>query len=134
MKRLGKQTLVLSGAPTVCGYASVVGKKEGEGPLRDRFDFISEDSYFGESSWEKAESHMLRQCFSLACEKAQLPASALDAVFAGDLLNQCISSAFAMKDSGVSYLGLYGACSVSRWSTADSARPRPSGPSRARAR
>ena len=112
MKRIGKQTLVLSGAPTVCGYASVVGKKEGEGPLRDRFDYISEDSYFGEKTWEKAESHMLKQCFSLACEKAMLPASALDAVFAGDLLNQCISSAFAMKDSGVSYLGLYGACST----------------------
>ena len=55
---------------------------------------------------------MLRECFSLACDKASIPVSALDAVFSGDLLNQCISSAFAMKDSHVPYLGLYGACST----------------------
>ena len=111
-KRIGKQTLLLPSAPSIVGYASVVGQKEGEGPLKDCFDLISEDSYFGEQTWEKAESHMLRQCFELACAKAQLPPSALDAVFSGDLLNQCISSAFAMKDSKLPYLGLYGACST----------------------
>ncbi len=102
----------LSARPAILGYASVVGQKEGEGPLRDCFDSISEDSYFGEQTWEKAESHMLKQCFELACAKAKLPLSALDAVLAGDLLNQCISSAFAMKDSKLPYLGLYGACST----------------------
>ena len=109
---MGKQTLYLPSAPCVAGYASVVGQKEGEGPLKDCFDYISDDSYFGEKTWEKAESRMLRHCFSLACEKARLSASSLDAVFSGDLLNQCISSAFAMKDSRLPYLGLYGACST----------------------
>ena len=111
-KRIGKQTLLLPSAPAIIGHAAVVGQKEGEGPLKDCFDLISEDSYFGEQTWEKAESHMLRQCFELACAKAQLPPSALDAVLSGDLLNQCISSAFAMKDSNLPYLGLYGACST----------------------
>ena len=111
-KRVGKQTLYLPSAPAVLGYAAVAGKKEGEGPLRERFDSIGEDSYFGEKSWEKAESHMLKQCFELACDKAKLPPSELNYVLAGDLLNQCVSSAFAMRDCSVPYLGLYGACST----------------------
>ena len=36
----------------------------------------------------------------------------LDALFAGDLLNQCIGSAFAMRETGIPFLGLYGACST----------------------
>ena len=111
-KRIGKQTLFLPSAPAVLGSAAVVGKKEGEGPLKDRFDYISEDSYFGQSTWEKAESHMLRQCFELCCDKAKTPPSSLSYVLAGDLLNQCVSSAFAMRRSAIPYLGLYGACST----------------------
>ncbi len=110
--RIGRQTVRLERPPAVLAYAAVGGKKEGEGPLRRGFDQISEDSYFGEASWEKAETRMLRECFSLACAKAALPPSALDCVLAGDLLNQCVSSAFAMKESGLPYFGLYGACST----------------------
>lgn len=112
IKRIGKQSLMLSDGPAVEGCAAVVGKKEGEGPLGKRFDLISEDSYFGEGSWEKAESHMLRQCFTMACDKAKLPPSELQYILAGDLLNQCVSSAFAMRESKTPYLGLYGACST----------------------
>lgn len=111
-KKIGKQTFMLSNPVCIVGTAAVVGKKEGEGPLREHFDYISDDSYFGESSWEKAESTMLKQCFSLACDKAKLPPSDLDCVFAGDLLNQCMGSAEAMKDSSLPYFGLYGACST----------------------
>ena len=111
-KKLGKQTYLLPSAPAVVGHAAVVGQKEGEGPLRECFDYVSEDSYFGEKTWEKAESRMLRQCFDLACQKAGLSPAALDFVLSGDLLNQCVSSAFAMKDSRLPYLGLYGACST----------------------
>ncbi len=111
-RRLGKQTLRLQREPAVLSYAAVGGKKEGEGPLGGGFDRISEDAYFGEKSWEKAESRMLRECFSLACAKGRLAPGELDCVLAGDLLNQCVSSAFAMKDSGLPYLGLYGACST----------------------
>ena len=77
-KRMGKQTVALSDPPVLRGWAAVAGKKEGEGPLRDGFDQIAEDPYFGELSWEKAESRMLRICFSLACDKAGLPPSKLD--------------------------------------------------------
>lgn len=111
-KRIGKQTFMLSNPVGIASTAAVVGQKEGEGPLKEYFDYISSDSYFGESTWENAESTMLRQCFSLACEKANTPASQLDCVFAGDLLNQCMGSADALKDSGLPYFGLYGACST----------------------
>ncbi len=110
--RIGKRSIVFDTKPAVLGYAAVVGKKEGEGPLKDRFDRILEDPYNGEESWEKAETSLIRDSFTLACSKAKLSASALDAVYAGDLLNQCVSSAFALKDSGVPYFGLYGACST----------------------
>ncbi len=111
-RRLGRQTVQLSSGPSILSYAGIAGKKEGQGPLKERFDYISEDSYFGEETWEKAESHMIRQCFSLACDKTGLAPSSLDYIFAGDLLNQCVSSAFAMKDSHVPYFGMYGACST----------------------
>ncbi|MBQ3481523.1 MAG: stage V sporulation protein AD [Oscillospiraceae bacterium] len=111
-KRIGKQTVALARPPVLRGWAAVAGKKEGEGPLKNAFDQIAEDPYFGEMSWEKAESRMLRICFSLACDKAKLPPSKLDYIVSGDLLNQCISSAFAMRDTAVPYFGTYGACST----------------------
>ena len=111
-KRRGRKTAALAMPVYVRSFAAAVGKKEGEGPLKDCFDYISEDSYFGEQSWERAESHLLRQCFMLACDKAKLPPSELDYILSGDLLNQCISSAFAMRDTAVSYFGTYGACST----------------------
>ena len=77
--------------------------------MRACFDYVSQDSYFGEDSWEKAESLMLRRCYETACEKAGLTP---DCILSGDLLNQCVSSAFAAKDSSVPYFGLYGACST----------------------
>ncbi len=111
MKKLGRQTAALPSRPRIIASAAVGGKREGEGPLKDCFDRVSADSYFGEESWERAESHMIRECFDLACNKAGL-AAAPDYIIAGDLLNQCMSSAFAMKDSGAPYFGVYGACST----------------------
>ena len=98
--------------PVILASASVVGKKEGVGPLHGRFDSVSQDTYFGTKSWEQAESAMLRQCFDLVCQKAGLQPEQLDYVLSGDLLNQCVGSAYAMRDIGVPYLGLYGACST----------------------
>ena len=111
-KRLGSQTVRLSTPPAVAAGACVVGKKEGEGPLRNWFDQISEDSYFGQKTWEKAESVMLSRCFSLCCDKARLSPSELHYIFAGDLLNQCTGSVFAARDLPVPFYGIYGACST----------------------
>ena len=109
-KRLGTQTLVPQRRIGVAACAAAVGKKEGEGPLGRGFDLVSADSYFGQPSWEKAETAMQGSCIARCMEKAgrRMP----DCILGGDLLNQCVSSAFAAKDSGVPYLGLYGACST----------------------
>ncbi len=111
-KKLGKQTLAFAAPPTIAGYASVVGKKEGQGPLAGAFDLINQDDSFGESSWEKAESTMQRMALETALDKAGQSPSGLDLLFAGDLLNQCIASSFAARGQDVSFLGLYGACST----------------------
>ena len=92
--------------------ACVVGRKEGDGPLRDSFDLVSEDAFFGEKTWEKAESTMQKTVLYKALDKAGLPPSAVEFIFAGDLLNQCIGSAFGLRDSGIPFFGLYGACST----------------------
>jgi stage V sporulation protein AD len=112
VKRLGKQTVAMSNPPSIAAAACVGGKKEGEGPLRKYFDYISTDSRFGAKSWEKAESSMLKMCYGIACDKAKTPPSDIEYVFSGDLLNQCAGSAYAMRDCGTPYFGLYGACST----------------------
>ena len=108
-ERVKNQTLRLTKPVYAISWASAGGHKEGSGPLKAGFDWISEDSYFGCDSWEKAETKMMRGCLDLCLEKAQ---TRPDCILGGDLLNQCISSAFAVKDEGEPYLGLYGACST----------------------
>ena len=111
-KRLGRQTVAFTNPPSVAAGSCVVGQKEGEGPLRKWFDYISDDSYFGQSSWEKAESVMLSKCFALCCDKARIPPSDIQYLFAGDLLNQCAGSTFAARELPIPYFGVYGACST----------------------
>ncbi len=97
----------------VLAYGNVVGKKEYEGPLGSCFDHHDEDDRFGQETWEGAESEMHRLALNMALKKADLGAEKLDALFAGDLLNQCVGSAYGMRELGVPYFGLYGACSTS---------------------
>ncbi|MBQ2756496.1 MAG: stage V sporulation protein AD [Oscillospiraceae bacterium] len=112
VKRAGKQTLILDSSPSVAGFAAVASQKEGEGPLGKEFDIVNEDAYFGEKTWEKAESRIQKEAITTAMEKAGVVPQNLQIVFAGDLLNQCIGSAYAMRDMGVPFVGLYGACST----------------------
>ncbi|NBI67422.1 stage V sporulation protein AD [Pseudoflavonifractor sp. 60] len=111
-KKIGTQTAALANPPSFAGWANVAGKKEGEGPLADTFDYIDGDDTFGESTWEKSESAMQKQALGLALNKAGQAASSLDWLFAGDLLNQCISSSFAARGQDIPFFGLYGACST----------------------
>ena len=96
----------------ILSSASVVGKKEHDGPLGDKFDFHSEDDKFGCNTWEHAEAEMQRIALSSALGKAKLEEKDLDALFAGDLLNQCVSSANGLLSYDVPFFGLYGACST----------------------
>ena len=111
-KRLGRQTVTLSNPPVIIASANVGGKMEGQGPLGQWFDEWSEDSFFGEKTWEKAESAMQKKALRRALDRAGLKPEQLDYVFAGDLLNQCIGSSFGLRDFGIPFYGLYGACST----------------------
>ena len=111
-KKIGTQTAAMANPPSLAGWANVAGKKEGEGPLADTFDYIDGDDTFGESTWEKSESAMQKQALGLALNKAGQAASNLDWLFAGDLLNQCIGSSFAAREQQLPFFGLYGACST----------------------
>ncbi len=111
-KKQGSSTFALACPPSVAGWGSVVGKKEGQGPLGRCFGSVSQDSYFGEKTWERAESVMQEQALAQALEQAGQPAGALDALFGGDLMNQCIATSYAARSTGVPFFGLYGACST----------------------
>ena len=111
-KTVGAQTRRLRTCPSVLSFAAVGGRFEGEGPLREYFDELSEDHFFGEKTWEKGESTMQRHALSRALEKGGLKVSDLDLIFAGDLLNQCVGSSFALRESRIPFYGLYGACST----------------------
>jgi stage V sporulation protein AD len=111
-KKLGKQTYVFSRPLPILSTASVVGRKEGEGPLGEYFDEVITDPLFGEKSWEKAESKMVREAVDIALGKINASYGDLDFMFGGDLLNQLIASNFAARDLPVPFYGLFGACST----------------------
>lgn len=102
-------TIFFKNQPKVIGWYSVAGKKESEGPLGKTFSRVVKDEYFGEKTHEAAE----RKLFVTAIQGAIREAAVTpDLVFAGDLLNQIVSASFAMRDIGLPYVGVYGACST----------------------
>lgn len=111
-KKMGMQTVKLTNPPSILSTASIVGSKEGEGPLRDYFDVIVKDDLFEEQTWEKAETKMSREAVKLALGKIKMTPDKIDYMFAGDLLNQIISSTFSARELKIPFYGLYGACST----------------------
>ena len=94
----------------VIASAGVVGGREHNGPLGGFFDMYDRDDRFGEKTWERAESEMQRRALGLCMKKAELKESDIGALFAGDLLNQCVGSSYGLLDFDIPYFGLYGAC------------------------
>lgn len=109
---LGAQSACLPQPVFIKGYASVVGKKEGEGPFGSCFDVICEDDKFGEDTWEKSESAMQKEALALAIGKSGLSAKEVRYLFAGDLLGQNMATSFGLLDYEIPLFGLYGACST----------------------
>lgn len=111
-KRVGRQTIRFGNPPKIISTYSIVGPKEGDGPLKDYFDEILNDDTFGEDSYEKAESEMMHTAIQSAMKNANLTPEDIDYLFAGDLLNQITSSSFAARQLSIPFFGLYGACST----------------------
>ena len=93
--------------------ASVANRIENQGPLRGQFDAFYEDFYCGEKSYEQGEIRMLRDSFNLALSKNNIKLDDVDLVYGGDLINQLGISHYFMKNIGIPFIGLYGACSTS---------------------
>ena len=111
-ERIGKRTVSLKNGVALRSFAAAVGPKEAEGPLATWFDVRSEDEFLGEDSFEKAESRLQQLAVTTALKKAGLESADIDLIFAGDLLNQCIGSAYGLRDFEIPFVGLYGACST----------------------
>ena len=112
MQKLGKQTIKFDNQPTITSTASIVGPKESDGPLASYFDKCLDDEFWGEETWEKAESKIIKETVSLAVNKSGIPSQNIDYCFAGDLLNQCISSSFGLRELNIPFFGIFGACST----------------------
>lgn len=108
----GKQSFLFDQHPAILATSAIGGKKEREGPLAAYFDHTESDTKFKQKTWEKAESKMQFLALEAAKKKLNIRDCDIDLLLAGDLLNQCISSSYSVRNTGVPFLGLYGACST----------------------
>lgn len=112
-KRVGQSTIVYSTPPVIVSAATVAGPKESEGPMAQWFDETVPDDMFGERTPEKAERRFMEDAIKIAIGNAQVLPDQVNMMFAGDLLNQIISSSFTAEKLAIPFVGLYGACSTS---------------------
>ena len=112
MQKLGKQTIKFDNPPTILNTAAIVGPKEADGPLAKYFDKCLEDEMWGEKSWEKAESKIVKETVNTLVSKSGISTNKIEYCFAGDLINQCISSTFGLRELNVPFYGIFGACST----------------------
>ncbi|MBR5268322.1 MAG: stage V sporulation protein AD [Lachnospiraceae bacterium] len=111
-KQRGKASVIFQHPPFIIAAASVVGKKEGEGPLGQYFDQIEADSMLGKKTWEEAESELQTRAATLAIEKSGLKKEEIRYYFGGDLLAQLIATTFGVMNLEFPMFGIYGACST----------------------
>lgn len=112
MKKVGNQTYNLENNVSILNTACIVGPKEKDGPLAKYFDKCIDDELWGEDSWEKAESKFIKETTEMVINKSGIATKDIDFCFAGDLINQCISSSFGLRDLNIPFFGVFGACST----------------------
>lgn len=107
-----QKTIKFYSKPSIIATSSIVGPKEGEGPLGRFFERIIFDDTFGEKTYEKAECKMLSYAIEKSVVNAGLSVENIDALLSGDLLNQIVSSSFAARSFEIPFIGVYNACST----------------------
>lgn len=107
-----KQTIVFKNKPYILSSFSIAGKKESDGPMKQWFDYCIDDDTYGEKTWEKSESKMLKTSMHEVVNRAGKSQNEIGAILSGDLLNQLMSSSFMARDMHIPFLGMYGACST----------------------
>lgn len=112
MAAIGRQSIQFEKAPLIVEAATIVGKKEGEGPFGPLFDGVEEDAFFGKKTWEEAEGELQRRTAQKVFEKSGLTPMDMRYVFSGDLLEQMTASTFGLMGYEIPLIGIYGACST----------------------
>lgn len=90
---------------------SVVGPLESEGLLKN-YDFVMNDYYYGEKTFEQAEIKMQKIVVDNLLSKNKLTDSKIDLLIGGDLVNQISISSYNAAKYRISYLGIYSACAT----------------------
>jgi stage V sporulation protein AD len=103
MKKIGNGSFLVEKPVAIVNTACIVGPKEKAGPLAGYFDKCQDDEFWGEETWEKAESKFVKETANLAINKSGIPVKDIDFCFAGDLINQCISSSFGLRDLNIPF-------------------------------
>ena len=111
-QRIGRASMQPAKPVYILGSSSIVGTKEGQGPLGLLFDMVGSEDMFGCKTWEEAESNLQKDAVYLALEKAGKKAEDISLMFAGDLLGQSIATSFGIASYQIPLFGVYGACST----------------------
>lgn len=111
MKKIGKQTYVLSSGVSIKHAHALVGEKEKMGPLGKYFKDYFIDDTFGEKTFEKAERTMLKTAIDDMLTKNKISVSDIDLYIGGDILNQLVSCNYVAEQLQIPFLGVYSACS-----------------------
>ena len=104
--------LILKNGVKIAETAVSGGKIEKEGPLGGLLDVYCDSDDLHTGTFEKAEAEMVRMTVNTLMAKAGVKDSNIDLLLAGDLMNQCTSTAYGLSEFDIPYMGLYGACST----------------------
>ena len=106
------RTIFYKNKPSIIGVSSIGGPKESAGGIGEYLEIKGNDDTFGESTFEKAEKQMLFTVIEKSIVKAHKTIDDIDAIIAGDLLDQIISATFSARNFDSGYLGVYNACAT----------------------
>lgn len=109
----GHQSWRFDKPPVIIGTGTVIGPTESQGPIAKDFDLTHSDPLVGETSWEKAERKLLEDAADTALKKALKTKEEMSFYIGGDLMNQIVSSTFAMRKMAIPYMGIFSACATS---------------------
>lgn len=93
---------------------TIAGMYESDGPLKKYFDKrYDDDLYYGEKSFEKAESKLLEDNIKNILKRNKMKEEDIDVIVSGDLQNQISASNYAIRNFNIPFLGVFNACATS---------------------
>ncbi len=93
--------------------STVTGPYEAKGPFKKLFDKSYNEFYFGEKTWEQAETKLIKDSVNILLNKLNIKNNKVDIHIGGDLLNQLVATNYASAKIGIPLIGIYSACASS---------------------